>query len=40
VRQVEAAIPDENYEIPEITQIDALQTFVGSKNISSGCGQQ
>lgn len=40
VRQAEVAIPDENYEIPEITQIDELQTFVGSKKTSSGCGQQ
>ena len=31
VRQAEAAIVDENYEIPETAQIDELQTFVGSK---------
>jgi insertion element IS1 protein InsB len=31
VRQAEAKIADENYEIPETAQIDELQTFVGSK---------
>lgn len=39
VRQAEAAIADENYEIPETAEIDKLQTFVGSKKTSSGCGQ-
>lgn len=31
VREAEAAIPDENYEIPETAQIQELQTFVGLK---------
>lgn len=31
VRQAEAALPEENYEIPETAQIDELQTFVASK---------
>jgi hypothetical protein len=39
VRQVEAAIPEENYEIPETAQLDELQTFVGAKKTKSGCGQ-
>lgn len=39
VRQAEAAIPDENYEIPETAQVDELQTFVGVKKTSSGSGQ-
>lgn len=39
VRQAEAAIPDENYEIPESAQIDELQTFVGAKKTRFGCGQ-
>jgi hypothetical protein len=31
VRQAGAAIPDENYEIPETAQLDELETFVGQK---------
>ncbi len=31
VRQSAAAIPDENYEIPETAQLDELETFVGQK---------
>jgi hypothetical protein len=34
VRQAEAALPEENYEIPETAQIDELQTFVGDKKQS------
>lgn len=30
----------ENDEIPEITQIDELETFIGKKNAPEGCGQQ
>jgi len=39
VRQAEAKIALENYEIPETAQIDELQTFVGSKKTKSGSGQ-
>lgn len=39
VRQAEAALAEENYEIPATAQIDQLQTFFGSKNTSSGSGQ-
>lgn len=39
VRQAAAVIDDENYEIPQTAQIDELQTFVGSKKTSSGCGR-
>lgn len=39
VRQTEAKIPHENYEIPETAQIDELQTFLGSKKPRSGSGQ-
>jgi hypothetical protein len=31
VRQAAAAIPEENYEIPETAQLDELETFVGQK---------
>ena len=31
VRQAAAAIPQENYEIPETAQLDELETFVGQK---------
>ena len=27
-------------EIPEITQVDELETFIGKKNTKFGCGQQ
>ena len=39
VRQAAAAIPDENYEIPETAQLDELETFVSQKKTKSGCGQ-
>jgi len=39
VRQAEAEIADENYEIPETAQLDELQTFVGSKKTRFGSGQ-
>ena len=32
VKQAAFKIPQENYEIPETSQIDELQTFVGSKS--------
>jgi transposase-like protein len=38
VREAEAIIADENYELPETAQIDELQTFVGSKKTRSGSG--
>ncbi len=31
VRQAAAAMPEENYEIPETAQLDELETFVGQK---------
>ena len=42
VRNSAIALPDapEAQEIPEITAIDEMQTFVGKKKIKSGCGQQ
>ncbi len=33
VRQAAAAMPDENYEIPETAQLDELETFVGQKKL-------
>lgn len=39
VREFEAAIEEENYDIPETAQIDELQTFIGSKKTKFGCGQ-
>ena len=39
VRDAAAAIPDENYEIPETAQIDELQTFVGDKKTKFGSGR-
>jgi transposase-like protein len=38
VPQAEAALPEENYEIPETAQIDELQTFVASKKTKFGSG--
>lgn len=38
VKQAQKAIAEEDYEIPETTQLDELQTFVGSKKTSSGFG--
>jgi transposase-like protein len=40
VRKASSQIPCENYEIPQTSQIDELQTFVGSKKTRFGCGQQ
>ncbi len=37
-KQAQQAIADEDYEIPKTAQLDELQTFVGSKNTSSGFG--
>ncbi len=37
-KQADQAWPDENYEIPEMTQVDERQTFVGSKKSTSGYG--
>ena len=36
VKQTSQMLPDEDYEIPETTQVDELQTFVGSKKQSLG----
>jgi len=39
VKQADQQLPrDGNYEIPETTRLDELQTFVGSKKTRSGCG--
>ena len=40
VKQIGATLPKnpETKEIPEITEIDKLETFVGSKKTKSGCG--
>lgn len=42
VKKLGKALPDapENNEIPEVTQVDELETFVGSKKTNFGCGQQ
>jgi hypothetical protein len=42
VKQVAIALPDapESAEIPEIAQVDELQTFVGSKKTNSGYGRR
>ena len=41
VKQVAIALPEapESAEIPEIAQVDELQTFVGSKKTNSGYGR-
>lgn len=41
VKQLTAALPDapETSEIPEVTKLDELETFVGSKTTKSGCGR-
>ncbi len=39
VRQAETVLTDEDYELSETTQIDELQTFVGSKKTRSGSGR-
>lgn len=31
---------NETPEIPEVTELDELETFVGSKKTKSGCGRQ
>ncbi len=38
VKQANQVLPDEDYEIPETSQVDELQTFVGSKKSKSGFG--
>ncbi len=42
VRQVGSTLPDTPYrsEIPEVTEVDELETFVGSKKTRYGYGQQ
>ena len=42
VKKLGESLPDapENNEIPEVTQVDELETFVGSKKTNFGCGQQ
>lgn len=42
VRQACFHLPDfpEASEIPEIAELDELETFVGSKKTKFGCGQQ
>lgn len=41
VKQVGRTLPDTPYrsEIPEVTEVDELETFVGSKKTRFGCGQ-
>ena len=36
VKQAASQVPEENYEIPETSQLDELQTFVGSKKTKFG----
>ena len=38
IKQANQRLLDEDYEIPETTPIDELQTFVGSKKLKSGLG--
>jgi insertion element IS1 protein InsB len=42
VKTIEKALPDapDYDEIPEITQVDELETFVGKKKRSFGCGHR
>lgn len=42
VKLAATPLPDapEYEEIPEIAQVDELQTFVGSKKTRCGCGQR
>ncbi len=42
VKQVGERLPDayEPQTIPEVGELDELETFVGSKKTKSGCGQQ
>ena len=42
VKQVGRSLPDapEHSEIPEVAELDELETFVGSKKTKFGCGQQ
>lgn len=42
VKQAAAPLPDapEYSEIPEVAQLDELETFVGKKKTRFGCGQQ
>jgi transposase-like protein len=42
VKQLGGRLPDTPVEsnIPEVTELDELQTFVRSKNTKSGCGRR
>jgi hypothetical protein len=42
VKQLGIQLPDtpESDEIPEVGELDELETFIRSKKTSSGCGQQ
>jgi hypothetical protein len=42
LKQVGANLPDayQPDRIPEVGELDELETFVGSKKTKSGCGQQ
>jgi hypothetical protein len=42
VKQVGELLPDyyNSEPIPDVGELDELETFVGSKNTKSGCGQQ
>lgn len=38
VKQANQALPEEDYDIPQSTQVDELQSFVGAKKSKSGFG--
>jgi len=42
VKQLGEQLPDtpQTSEIPEVGELDELETFVGKKNTKSGCGQR
>jgi len=42
VKQLGSRLPDTpaQSEIPEVTELDELQTFCGSKKTKSGCGRR
>lgn len=42
VKQVGERLPDayEPQTIPQVGELDELETFIGSKKTKSGCGQQ
>jgi transposase len=42
VRQIGELLPDayDPQTTPQVGELDELETFVGSKKIKSGCGQQ